>query len=121
MKSMKESLLVKATRTLSCSLLFSSLGMLALATPAEAHLNKGTYRGLFEDGSECSFTVENQAHDNGYRHPLNEVVTVRFGEARFSLQHRLILTQDAADPISIEFDCSRVKLLWPTKKPTAFV
>jgi hypothetical protein len=52
----------------------TSLLGLFISTSAFAHFEIGTYQGVLQDGSACSFEIQEVAFENNLRHPLNERV-----------------------------------------------
>ncbi len=47
-----------------------------IATPAFAHVEPGTYKGMTSDGKECSMVAGKQYFENNTPHPLNERIPV---------------------------------------------
>ncbi len=53
---------------------------------AQAHIYEGEYRGITQGGEECGFIIEKIEVHNNVRHPLNQVLKIKYQEEIFNLR-----------------------------------
>lgn len=56
--------------------IFLSSIFVLLSFSAQAHITKGTYKGLDQNGNPCAFEIGDTWFDDEYEHPLTERVTL---------------------------------------------
>jgi hypothetical protein len=66
------------------------------AVPALAHVEPGLYKGVTEDGKECSMVAGKQYFENGVRHPLNERFPITVDGKAFVVGHPPIVDSQQA-------------------------
>jgi hypothetical protein len=64
------------------------------ATPAFAHIEPGTYKGVTNGGKECSMVAGEQYFENNKPHPLNERIRVTVGETTFVVRHPPVIRSE---------------------------